>query len=327
MKYFIIGLSFMFSVVIFSACERDDNYEVKVNVDKISLNDSIRIQKIQFYNENTGIICGGTKNTNGSIYITNDGGSTLTKTFHSDTLSVNSFFYLNDSVVFACGDSLMLLKSNNHGHDWSIIELENYPLLDDYVPYNDVYANSEENIFLVGGEYFDKGLWSKTETGNNSWTHYAYDNEFASVCFVTEYVGFFGGYGRIMVTEDGGNTFDFIDFEDDFFVDIETDGDGNVYAVSDIGILYYSSDLGYNWSRLIDDYHAKFTDLFLGKEVSAVCGLDGLVYLRNSKNGNWSKTKDTPKRNYYSVCISYRNEIFLGSEKGEIYVLNKKRTI
>ncbi|MDD2634069.1 MAG: hypothetical protein PHW82_01060 [Bacteroidales bacterium] len=327
MKYYVIFLCFVICMVVFSACQPYSNYEVKVSVNKINLNDSIKIKKIQFYNENLGILCGGVKNTNGSIYITNDGGSSWTKTFHSDSLSVNSVFYLNDSIVFACGDSLMLLKSNNQGRDWAIIELENYPLLNDYVPYNDVYANSEENIFLVGGEYFDKGLWSKIEVGNNSWIHDPYDNEFASICFVSEYIGFFGGYANVMITEDGGNTFDFVDFDDDFFVDIENDGDGNVYALSDIGVLYYSSDLGYNWTRLINDYNAKFTDLSLEKELAAVCGLDGIVYLRNLKNSDWLKIKDIPKCNYYSVCVSYRNEIFLGAEKGEIYVLNKKRRI
>ncbi|MDD4148440.1 MAG: hypothetical protein PHE33_00250 [Bacteroidales bacterium] len=327
MKYFIIGLSFIISIVIFTACDDDINYEGKVSCDKISLNDSIRIRKIQFYNENVGLLCGGTKNTNGSIYITNDGGNSWTKTFQSDSLSVNSFFYLNDSVVFACGDSLMLLKSKNLGHDWSIIELDNYPYLDYYLPYHDIYATSEDNIFLVGGEHFNKGLWSETETGNYPWTHDSYDNEFASLCFVTEHVGFIGGYGIMMVTEDGGNTFDHIDFENEFFVDMETDGDGNVYAVSNRGILYYSSDLGYNWSSLIDDYNAEFTDLFLGKEVSSVCGLNGLVYIKNLGNSNWLKINDIPKLNYYSVCVSYKNEIFLGANEGEIYVLNKKRTI
>ena len=157
--------------------------------------------------------------------------------------------------------------------------------------------------FLVGGEHFGKKLWS--ETANYPWTHDSYDNEFASLCFVTEYVGFIGGYGIIMVTEDGGNTFDHIDFENDFFVDIETDNVGNVYAVSNRGILYYSSDLSYNWYTLIDDYNTEFTDLFLGKEVSAVSGLNGLVYIKNSKNRNSLKTKNIPKLNYYSVCVLY----------------------
>ncbi|MDD4148438.1 MAG: hypothetical protein PHE33_00240 [Bacteroidales bacterium] len=78
---------------------------------------------------------------------------------------------------------------------------------------------------------------------------------------------------------------------------------------------------------MIDDSNAEFTDLFLGKEVSAVCGLSGLVYIKNSENRNWLKIKDIPKLNYYCVCVNDQNEIFLGADKGELYVLNKKRTI
>lgn len=327
MKYFWIISLFIVFVCVLAACDNDTEYQAKVTVDKISLNDSIKIRKIEFVNDNNGLLCGGTRKSNGSIYITNDGGDSWTKTYHSDSLSVNSFYYLDDSIVFACGDSLMFLKSFDGGQNWDLIELGNYPYEEYFVPYHDIYANSETNIFIVGGEHFYKGIWSETETGNYPWTHDTYDNEIASICFVSEYIGFFGGYGFMFVTEDRGNTFDFIDFEDEFFVDIEADDHGNVYAVSDIGILHYSSDLGYNWSRLIDDYSAEFTDLFLGAEVSAICGYDGLVYLRNSGNGAWLKTKDVPNVNFYSVCVNDRNEIFLGSDNGEIYILNKRRKI
>jgi len=315
------------SILIFTSCDEDNEYESHVNVSQINIQDDIMITNIAFKNDYSGLLCGGTKNESGAIYLTADAGRSWTKTYESDSLSVNNLFYLSDSVVFACGDSLMILKSTDGGHNWTLINLDNIPLDEYYVPYHEIYATSETNLFAIGGEHFYKGLWSETETGNYPWRHTSYDNEFASMCFIDENTGFFGGYGLMIVTEDGGNSFDFIDFENDFFVDMETDENGNVYAVSERGILYFSTDLGYNWSNLIDDYYAEFTDLYLGAETSVVCGWNGIVYLRSGENERWEELKEIPEANYYCAYVNSVNEVFLGSDNGTIYILNKKRSI
>ncbi|PLX09411.1 MAG: hypothetical protein C0596_02400 [Marinilabiliales bacterium] len=325
MKNLYLLFGFIIAVLVFSSCEEHDEYETNVSVDKISLNDSIKIRNFAFKNIENGLLCGGTKNTYGAIYLTSDAGRTWTKTYQSDSLSVNNLYYLSDSIVYACGDSLMILKSYDGGLNWSLINLDNLPFEEYRVPYHEIYANSEDNLFLVGGESFYKGIWSETETGNYPWTHDTYDNEMASMCFVNENIGFFGGYGLMLVTEDGGETFDYIDFENDFFIDMEADEHGNVYAVSDIGILYYSSDLGYNWSLLIDDYNAEFSDMYLGEETSVVCGWNGILYMKKGEDGKWLEIEDIPEVNYYCTYVNSRDEIFLGSDDGQIYILNKKR--
>ena len=314
-------------ILFFSSCTENNNYNISINVNEYNIPDNVKIRNFSFLNDNIGILCAGTKNEKGVLYLTNDMGRTWTKTFQSDSLSVNNVFFFSDSIAFACGDSLMLLKSNNGGNNWIIIEPDTCPVVDYYMPYNEVYAFNEENVFLVGGEYFYNGIWTKTDTGNNPWIYDLYENELSSMCFLNEEIGFFGGYGLMFVTEDGGNTFDYIDFENDFFVDLETDESGNVYATSDCGILYKSSDLGYNWSREVDDYSAEFTDLFLGKETSVLCGWNGVVYLRTNETASWEELNDVPKVNYYCSFVNSANEIFLGSDNGTIYILNKKRSI
>lgn len=327
LNIFIITL-FIIAGLFLVSCENDnEEYTNNTSIDKISIPESIRIRNITFNTDNNGLLCAGIKNTIGSIYKSNDGGNSWNRTYHSDSLSVNSLFYLNDTIVFACGDSLMLLKSVDAGENWDLINLTNYPLVDYYVPYYDIHANSEENIFVVGGEHFNKGIWSKTETGGYPWTHDTYDNQFYTMCWVSDYVGFFAGYGIIIVTEDGGNTFDYIDFEDDFFVDMEVDKNGIVYAVSDRGILYSTNDLGYNWTTEIDDYYATFVDMYIGEEKSVICGWKGVVYVKNNENTSWSELENMPNIDFYCTYINSQNEIFLGTNNGEIYILNKKRSV
>lgn len=325
-KIYIIFITFCALAGVIS-CESDNGYNISTSIDKYETGENIRISNIAFHSNNTGLLCGGEKNSSGSIYKTTDGGETWTLCFHSDSLSVNDIFYLSDSIVYACGDSLLFLKSADAGDSWEIINMDNLPYEEYKVPYNSVYAFSENKIYLTGGEHYNKGLWSKTETGNYSWTHDTYDNQFNSMCFVSEYVGFFGGYGILIVTEDGGNTFDYIDLGSNNFTDLETDQNLTVYALSDSGTLYETTDLGYNWNTLINDSSEEFTDMDFGKNLSVICGKDGCIYLRYTNQSAWSKAGNIPAVNFYCSYVKDNDEVVLGSDNGVVYILNHKRTI
>lgn len=323
---FFVIVGFCALATLVSCEDENENNNNTVKVDKFQISENLRIRSIEFISNTTGLLCCGEKNTSGSIYRTTDGGETWNRSFHSDSLSVNDVFYLNDTIVFACGDSLLFLKSKDGGNTWFVTELPNLPYEEYYVPYNSVYANSEENIFLIGGEHYYKGLWSETETGAYPWIHDSYDNQFNSMCFVSEYVGFFAGYGILIVTEDGGNTFDDIDLYGNDFVDLEIDKYLTVYALSDYGILYSTTDLGYNWTTEIDEYDTEFTDMYFGDNVSVVCGKSGIVYLRKENENSWTLTEGIPEVDFYSSFVKDNDEIVLGAANGEIYILNHKRT-
>ncbi len=325
----IFPVILIFSIIVgFISCETEpnNNNDIAVTILNININDSMKISQIVFNDVNTGFLCGGDKNISGSIYKTIDGGDSWTKCYHNDSLSVNDVFFLNDNVLFACGDSLLLLKSTDAGNTWETIRLDNLPYESYNVPYNSVLAFSEDKIYITGGEHYNKGLLSKTESGNYPWTHKTYDNQFNSMCFVSEYVGFFGGYGILLVTEDGGNNYDYIDLGNNDFVDLEIDNNLTVYALSDAGVLYSTSDLGYNWNTLIDDNKSEFTDMHFGDNLAVVCGRNGAVYLKYQNQVIWTKPNNIPSVNFYCSFAKSNDEVFLGSDNGNIYILNHRRT-
>jgi photosystem II stability/assembly factor-like uncharacterized protein len=326
MKIFTLFFIVVTLIVSLSSCEEKIEDTQLPSIDIITLPESLIVSKIEFVNLTKGFLCGGQKNEYGSIYMTQDGGENWSKCFASDSLSVNDFYFLNDSVGFACGDSLMLLKTVDGGSNWSIVNLSNYPFEEYKNPYNAVYANSETNIFLVGGEHYNKGIYTETEVGGYPWYHESFDNQFNALCFVDESIGFFGGYGILIVTEDGGNTFDYIEFEGENFVDLEVDNNGAVYAVSDQGYVYYSEDLGYNWSTIVDDFDATFSDLSIGENLSVVCSTNGKVYFSYDETSYWEEFIGVPEQSYYCTFVNSKNEVFLGSDGGKIYILDKKRT-
>lgn len=310
---------------IFTACDDQNNIEYTPKLNEYQVDEDITICDIEFISDEIGLLCGGAKNDFGSIYKSTDGGETWTQTFRSDTLSVNDIFFLNDSVVYACGDSLMVLKSIDGGDNWETIVLSNLPWEAYYVPYNCIFANDELNIFAVGGEHYNKGLLSETEEGNAHWSHTSYDNQFNAICFVSEYVGFFAGYGILLVTEDGGNTLDYIDLEGNDFVDLEIDKYNTVYALSENGILYSTNDLGYNWNTEIGSYQGGFNDLHFNESLGIVCGNNGTIYRKEFGEFTWTKLKGITDFNLHSVFVKPNGEVLIGAENGKVLMLDKKR--
>jgi photosystem II stability/assembly factor-like uncharacterized protein len=323
----ITGLSlFIASLVLcFTSCDDDNNIEYEPKLTEFQVDEDISIVDIEFVSDEVGLLCGGEKNDFGSIYKSVDGGETWVRTFRSDTLSVNDIFFLNDSVVFACGDSLMLLKSIDCGDSWETLVLSNLPWEAYYVPYNCIYANDESNIFAVGGEHYNKGLLSETESGNSDWIHTSYDNQFNAICFLSEYVGFIAGYGILLVTEDGGNNFDYIDLEGNDFVDLETDKYNTIYALSENGFLFSSSDLGYNWNTEISSYQGGLNDMHFNESLGIVCGNNGVIYRKENGEYTWTKLKDITDYNLHSVFVKSNGEVLIGAENGKVLMLDKKR--
>jgi photosystem II stability/assembly factor-like uncharacterized protein len=311
---------------VFTACDDENNIEYKPKLTEYQIDEDVTICDIEFVSDEIGLLCGGEKNNFGSIFKTFDGGDTWVQTFRSDTLSVNDIFFLNDSIVYACGDSLMVLKSIDGGDNWETLVLSNLPWEAYYVPYNCIFANDQSNIFAVGGEHYNKGLLSETEQGNTHWSHSSYDNQFNSICFVSEFVGFFAGYGILLVTEDGGNTFDYIDLEGNDFVDIETNKYNTVYALSENGILYSSSDLGYNWNTEINSYQGGFNDLHFNESIGIVVGNNGIIYRKETNGMTWIKLKDVTDYNLHAVFVKSNGEVVIGAENGKVLMLDKKRT-
>ena len=310
---------------VFIACDDDNNVEYQPKLTEYQVDEDITICDIEFINDEIGLLCGGAKNDFGSIYKSIDGGETWVRTFRSDTLSVNDIFFLNDSVVYACGDSLMVIKSIDGGDNWETLVLSNLPWDAYKVPFNCIYANDESNIFAVGGEHYNKGLFSETEDGNIHWSHTSYDNQFNAICFVSEYVGFFAGYGILLVTEDGGNTFDYIELEGNDFVDVETDNYNTVYALAENGILFSTYDLGYNWNTEIHNYLGGLNDMHFNASFGIVCGNDGLIYRRENGVSTWTKLKGVTDFNLHSVFVKSNGEVLIGAENGKVLMLDKKR--
>lgn len=310
-------------VLILYSCERDKVYSPEVSVHKIKLPEPIDIFSIIFLNNDKGFAAGGVSNSFGSIYRTDNGGRLWYRVFSSDSLAINDLFFINDSVGYACGDSIMLLKTNDGGQSWDIKEFSNLPHDDDIVSYNEIYAKDTGNIFIVGGNGANKGLLSIME--NSTWSHTYFLTDLFTFASITEFVMALGANDFIVFSEDGGNTFDDVEFSGHSFRTIRLNSKNEIFALSASGVLYYSNDLGYNWSFALRKPNHAFTDMHFEEGYSAICGRKGSLFLSYDSPYYWVQANNLPSEDFFTVYIKPNGEIFLGSDNGNIYLINKRR--
>lgn len=112
-------------------------------------------------NENTGFIVGGQRGKSGEIYKTTDGGNSWDLNFYTDR-SLYAINFLNDSVGFACGESLTLLKTRDQGEAWEDFQFPYYPDSLYRVPIKKIDFVNDTTVYLTGGMYVDRGLIAKS---------------------------------------------------------------------------------------------------------------------------------------------------------------------
>jgi photosystem II stability/assembly factor-like uncharacterized protein len=307
--------------VLFISCNDNNGiYEINFNYQKVEIPELIKIRNITFYNDSYGLLCAGEKNSSGSIYVTGDGGVNWDRLFYSDRNCVNDICIVNDTLVLACGDSYMFLKSTNKGMSWISEEVSGISSFFN-ISYNGIFAIDEKNFFLVGGDFYNQGLISEFE--NTQWINTLFPGTINSVCFLTRFIGFFGGSDIFLYTDDGANTFS-INNEFGFnIVDLGKDRYDNLYVVYSNGLVSSTFDLGNNWINNIVDHSSVFTDSYFGQNMSVVCGRNGIVYVKQD-GGDWKWVGNLPAENFECAFVNKNNEIFLGTDKGEIFILNRK---
>lgn len=320
-NYFLV----IFFVILIFGCRKTNHYVPSMSVDKIELPEPITINSIKFLNNNKGFLAGGITHTIGSIYRTDNGGLKWYKVFGSDSLSVNDIFFLNDTIGYACGDSLMLLKTIDGGSNWEIQEYDNLPNYNDIVSFTQVFAIDTSSIFLIGNDGINKGLFSKKNNGE--WIHTYFTVKTYSFLKITEYVFAFGADNMIVFTEDGANTFDDVLFSGQSFRSMGLTAFNDIFALSTRGILYYSNDLGFNWHIALHKTKYAYTNMHFRHGLSVICGLDGVVFVSYDSPYEWFKVEQTPRNNFYSVFVKNNKEIFIGSDDGNLFLLNQRRPV
>ncbi len=307
---------------MFIGCNKDE-VDLNYSIDTITSNAETNFNQVFFINDNIGFLVGGERGNSGSIYKTNDGGQSWDLNFYTDR-SLYTINFLNDSVGYACGEKLILLKTFDQGVNWEDYQFPYYPDDAYNAPIKKIDFVNDTTIYLTGGMYFDRGLIAKSSNKGNWWDWVYFDYELTSSHFFNPNYGIFSGYGHYIVTRDGAYTFETIDFNGDFFTSIYFINEEVGFASGYDGGVYKTANAGENWeviakSNSLVKQRVHLNDIFMiNSEKGVVVGNNGVISLTYDGGNSWKNLKIQEELDCYSICHAGNGEVIITCSKGRI---------
>jgi eukaryotic-like serine/threonine-protein kinase len=230
---------------------------------------------------------------------------------------LNSVFFLNDSLGFACGKNSTILKTENGGADWHRISA-----VDAGITLYAVSFQDEENGLIVG----ENGTILRTNDRGATWQNIKADvreSLFGVYFFPGTKTGFaVGGNGLIIRTSDGGDTWKrVLSPSHQLLFGITFSSASTGFAVGWNGELLKTTDQGVSWTK-----QNKISDVYLSSVSFAdekngiIVGGGGEIYRTTDGGSSWDMVTANIFSKLYSVAfLDKQNGIITGS-KGEILI-------
>jgi photosystem II stability/assembly factor-like uncharacterized protein len=320
---------FFFSLLIISllySCKKE--HPVEINYTTTSVNENINVQHISFVNNTVGFACGGIKGQSGFIYKTIDGGASWKKIFYNSISCLYNVVFYNDSIGFACGENLLLLKTTDGGQSWiNQHDHQGQPPAAYNSTLRSIYCVDDQTVYVAGGNAFEIGLTYRTYNAGNFWRYNTFDNELRDIHFNNKYNGFFAGYGTILKTNDSADSFNPLTIENDFFVSMHFINNSIGFASGYNGGIYKTEDGGNSWNSqlkhnndIVHNRHFNQIKFIDGTEGYAV-GNNGLILYTSDGGWHWKEIKKITDSNLFSVWIKNKHQIYITSADGTIFIL------
>jgi serine/threonine-protein kinase len=239
------------------------------------------------------------------------------RTIASPTVnSLNSIFFVDNSIGYSCGDKGTIVKTTDAGDSWvNIGDTAGTNLYD-------VKFVSQDKGFIVG----ERGVILSTFDGGKSWQKYTYDTAislFKIIFLKNNYIGFVvGTHGTILKTNDGGTSWMPVSSSSGqllYSISFADDNNGVISGWN--GTILKTSDQGKTWAE-----GKKLTDTYL-RDICFNNGNTGIIVggsgeiLRSDDGGEeWSKINSDSFSGLHSVFFSHYGTGFILGNKGEIFI-------
>ncbi len=209
----------------------------------------ITYRDVHVFNENEFIICGG--DDKGYVLKTTNGGNTwIVSQSHFDK-PVNAMFFISPDTGFCADSDVIIYKTTDGGISWNTYYATSWPLT---VNRNlrDIWFRDASHGFVCGGKNYGNGVLYRTENAGNSWSFEEFTHEYRGICFADENHGVLCGYGSLLITDDGGVTFQNREIKDYYYTGICVDANKKFYLIELNGSIYTSVDFGQSWQKIND---------------------------------------------------------------------------
>lgn len=319
-------MKFIFPIILFictvgtSACKKETLHWQKIV--HLESHTTSRLNRITFINNNTCIVGGGEKFEKSEILVSYDGG---------DTWDLNSFPKTGKGMyglamspsgsIYLSGFDGRVIMSEDEGATWKEKQVPDWRY---YVaiayPTNDVG-------FYIATEASRLGTITCVDNDYKILDTTGYDFGLNDIVFPAKETGYISGFGAILKTSDGGNTWALQDIKNDNFMSLHCLNENEVWTCGYNGSVYHTTDGGLNWKRLrngnkIDQPRYHLADIvFKDKLHGWAVGEKGLVIYTADGGETWEKYSTFTDAALLSIAATPDGNLLVSGEKGVLYKL------
>jgi photosystem II stability/assembly factor-like uncharacterized protein len=321
MKTTKAALFFLTIVVSCISCKKQTLYFQKV--ERVESNTTSRLNRIQFLDDTTCIIGGGDKFLKAEILISRDGGHTWQlDSFPQSGKGLYGFGVSRSGGVYLSGFDGTILKTTDKGLNWSEQRIGNWEY---HVGISFVNTNK---IVFVNTILQRAGSIVITDSNLAIQKTTSYEFGLNDVQMVNDQTGYVVGYGTILKTTDGGDTWTIQDVKGDNFYSIYCIGPDDVWVCGYNGSIQHTIDGGATWNKMRNGNNLTIPKynlldiVFKNAATGYAVGEKGLVIYTNDGGETWSRYSSFTENALRSVAICPDGTLLVVGDGGVIYRLH-----
>jgi photosystem II stability/assembly factor-like uncharacterized protein len=278
----------------------------------------LTLNAVHFTDDSTGHIVGGNV-WNNDIYLkTIDGGTT----WLIDSLNGKEIYHMqfngdNNGFAVALGGDFYFKDTPQN--NW-----EYYNLGFPFETFRGVSFWEKENGIIVTGGAFRSGKIIQVSNNFEASIVDSFEQELSAVFHSEKNIVHAVGYGIVLRSADGGNTWEKKDIIGDFFRAIHFPTSKVGYAVGQSGSIIKTTDAGENWKFIrngdaISTSNKTFRSVFfIDEDHGYVVGHDGLFWRTKNGGDNWEIMPDLPEVDLHHIFVQNGRGFIVG-KKGKIF--------
>jgi photosystem II stability/assembly factor-like uncharacterized protein len=303
-------------VLLSGGCKKDLLHLHKVQ--RLNSTTNIRLNQIFPFGNNTYVICGGRqfwesemlRSTDGYNW-TSDSSTDAPKEMYGGSVSPNG-------QLFICGIDGDVLHSVDTGKTWHFNRIGNW----------EVYFGggfpTPDTGFFVSSILQRGGSIVRVDGNFNIIDEQQFQFGMNNVYMVNRDTGYVIGYGAVMKTTNGGNTWNFLSAANDNFTAMDIHG-SEIWLCGAAGSVFHTTDGGNNWARLrngndftLPSYNLRCI-LFKDELNGWAAGDNGKLIRTDDGGHHWSEYDQFTTSAIRSIVFCDNGDLLLAGDDGILF--------
>ena len=307
----------LFSFLLFFSCKKEN----KIQLSWTTLNSptSMTLNSISFINDSIGYAVGGDLWVDDIVLTTKDGG----QSWSADSIGGKELYAINfdkNNNGFTGGINGQFHFKAAQQDNW-----ESFYLGFGYNVRDIAFWNKDNGIIVTGGA-FQGGMIFKFSEGFNFEVVDSFEQGLSSIFYSDENTIHVGGYGLILRSTDGGDTWKRTGITADYFRSIHFPTSQVGYAIGYSGSIVKTNNAGQDWATLrngdkLNVSNEPFRSVFFVDENEGYIVGDFGLFWKTADGGNHWDVVDFPNDIDLHDVFAINNRIYIVGEKGVIFLI------